>query len=85
MLDITEIRIKKIDKGNFLGYANICISDDFIIRDIKLFDGKNGRYIIMPGARLKKENRFRNFAYPIKDEVRKELLEKISKKYDEEN
>ena len=39
----------------------------------------------MPGARQKKENRFRNFAYPIKDEVRKELLEKISKKYDEEN
>ena len=71
MLDITEIRFKKIEKGSFLGYASICISDLIVIKDIKLFDGKNGRYIIMPGARLKRE------------EARQEILNKISKKYDE--
>lgn len=83
MLDITEIRFKKIEKGSFLGYASICISDLIVIKDIKLFDEKNGRYIIMPGARLKRENRYRNFVYPIKEEARQEILNKISKKYDE--
>ena len=38
----------------------------------------------MPGARLKRENRYRNFVYPIKEEARQEILNKISKKYDEE-
>lgn len=84
MLDITEVRIKKIDKGNFLGYASICISDAVVIKEIKLFEGKDGRYIIMPGQRVKQQGYVRNFAYPIKENIRLELLQKISEKYDEE-
>lgn len=84
MLDITEVKFKKIEKGNYLGYASICISDLIVIKEIKLFEGKNGRYIIMPGIKIKEQGRFRNFAYPIKEEARLQLLETISKKYDEE-
>lgn len=84
MLDITKVRIKKIGKGNFLGYASVCISDSIIIKEIKLFDGKEGKYIIMPGIKLKEQNRIRNFAYPIIEEARIGLLEAISKQYDEE-
>lgn len=83
MLDITEVRVKKIEKGNFLGYASICISNLFVIKEIKLFDGKDGRYILMPGAKLK-DGRQRNFAYPIKDEARLQILKVVSEKYDEE-
>lgn len=84
MLDITEVRVKKIEKGKFLGYASICISDSIVIKEIKLFEGREGRYIVMPGKRIKGQDRMRNFAYPIKEEVRVELLEKISNKYDEQ-
>lgn len=84
MLDITEVRMKRINKGNFLGYASICISDSIVIKEIKLFEGKGGRYIIMPGQRVKKQDYVRNFAYPIKEDVRLEILERISEKYDEE-
>ena len=85
MLDITEVRFKKIERGNFLGYASICISDAIVIKEIKLFEGREGRYIIMPGVKIKGENRFRNFAYPIKDKARIELLNIISEEYDLEN
>lgn len=83
MLDITEVRFKKIEKGNFLGYASVCISDLVVIKEIKLFEGKDGRYIIMPGIKLKEKDRFRNFAYPINEEARLQLLKVISDKYDE--
>lgn len=83
MLDITEVRLKRIEKGNFLGYASICISDLVVIKEIKLFEGKDGRYIIMPGIKLKEKGRFRNFAYPINDEARLQILKVISEKYDE--
>lgn len=84
MLDITEVRVKRIEKGNFLGYASICIADSIVIKEIKLFKGKEGRYIIMPGQRIKGQERIRNFAYPIKDDIRLEILEKILEEYDKE-
>lgn len=84
MLDITEVSFKKIGKGNFLGYAGICIADSIVIREIKLFDSKNGKYIIMPGIRLKEQKRTRNFAYPITEEARQKILNAIIEKYEEE-
>ena len=48
MLNISEVRIKKINKGNFLGYASILIDNSMIVDGIELHDGEKGRYIYMP-------------------------------------
>ena len=83
MLNISEVRIKKINNGKFLGYASIQIDDCFIIDGIELYDGEKGRYILMPlNPKLKKTRR--NSAYPISNEAREQILESISKKFDEE-
>ena len=82
MLKITEIRIKKIDKGDLLAAASICIDDCFIINEIKLLNGKNGRYISMPNRKLKNKDIRKNFSYPINNETRLQLLELISNQYD---
>ena len=39
MLNISEVRIKKINKGNFLGYARILIDNSMIVDGIELHDG----------------------------------------------
>lgn len=83
MLNITEVRIKKINKGDLLGAASICIDDCFIIREIKLLDGKNGRYISMPKRKIKNRDFVQDIAYPINNETRLQILEAISNKYDE--
>ncbi len=82
MLNITEIRIKKINKGDLLAAASVCIDNCFIVREIKLLNGKNGRYISMPKRKIKNKNFTQDFAYPINDETRLQLLEVISEKYD---
>lgn len=83
MLNITEIRIKKINKGDLLAAASICIDNCFIVKEIRLLDGKNGRYISMPKRRIKNKNFRQDFAYPINNETRMQLLESISEKYDD--
>lgn len=82
MLNITEIRIKKINKGDLLAAASICIDNCFIVKEIRLLDGKNGRYISMPKRRIKNKDFRQDFAYPINNETRMQLLESISEKYD---
>lgn len=82
MLNITEIRVKKINKGDLLAAASICVDDCFIINEIKLLNGKNGRYISMPSRKLKNKDIRRSFSYPINNETRLQLLEAISEQYD---
>lgn len=83
MLNISEVRIKRIDKGRFLGYASILIDDSIIIDGIELYDGKKGRYFLMPlNPKLKKFRK--NSSYPINEETREQILEAVSKEYDKE-
>lgn len=83
MLNITEIRIKKINNGKFLGYASILLDNCFIVDGIELYEGDKGRYILMPlNPKLRKTRK--NSSYPIKDETRNQILEAISEKFDEE-
>ena len=83
MLNITEIRIKKINKGDLLAAASVCIDDCFILNEIKLLNGKNGRYISMPNRKLRNKDIRRNFSYPINNETRIQLLDAISEQYDD--
>ena len=83
MLEINEVRIKKINKGNFLGYASILIQNSLIIDGIELHDGEKGRYIYMPlNPKMRKTRK--NSAYPIENETREQILEAVSNKYDED-
>lgn len=83
MLNISEVRIKKINKGNFLGYASILIDNSMIVDGIELHDGEKGRYIYMPLNHKMRKTR-KNSAYPIENETREQILEAVSNKYDED-
>lgn len=83
MLNITEIRIKKINKGDLLAAASVCIDNCFVVNEIKLLNGKNGRYINMANRKLKNKNIRKTFAYPINEETRVQLLEAISEAYND--
>lgn len=87
MLNISEIRINKVNNANkegFLGYVSIMIDNCFIVEGIELHKGINGRYIMMP-LNAKSRRIKRNAAYPITEEARLHILEAISNKYDEES
>lgn len=83
MLNITEVRIKPINKGNFLCYASILLDNSLVIDGIELHDGEKGRYIYMPLNPKRKKTR-KNSSYPINNEAREQILKNISDEYDKE-
>lgn len=82
MLNITGIKIKKINRGDLLCYASVCIDESIVIDGIKLLNGKYGRYIKMAGRLIRKINRERNYYYPLNNDTRIQLLNEISEEYD---
>ena len=82
MLNITDIRIKKVEgTGTMKAVAAITIDDAFVIHDIKVFDGHNGLFVAMPSKKLP-DGDFRDVAHPISVEARAFLQEKIFSAYE---
>ena len=85
-MEITDVKIFKINqRGALLGYANIVLSNSFIIRGIKILETeKNGRFVAMPSRRLKGEKRaYRDLCHPINQETRDIITKAILDAYDE--
>ena len=84
-MEITNVRIFKAKKrGPVLAYANVIISNQFIIRGITLIEKDGRRFISMPSRRVLNSNRnFRDTVHPLNRELREELTNIIFEAYDE--
>jgi stage V sporulation protein G len=53
-VDITEVRVKLMnDKTEKLqAFCSITISDDFVVRDLKIIEGSSGPFVAMPSRKL---------------------------------
>ncbi|MCI8470444.1 MAG: septation protein SpoVG [Clostridia bacterium] len=81
-MKITNVRIFKAKKrGPVLAYANVILSDQFIIRGITLLENERGRFISMPSRKLE-ERQYRDMCHPLNSKVREELTEKVFAAYD---
>lgn len=82
-MNITNIQIRQIyETGKMKAVVSITIDNAFAVHDIKIIDGKKGRFISMP-ARPNLGGGFRDIVHPINSVIRKELEDLILKKYDE--
>jgi stage V sporulation protein G len=53
-MEITEVRIKLVDRGaeRLLAFCSITIDAAFVVRDLKLIDGPSGPFVAMPSRKL---------------------------------
>lgn len=53
-MEITEVKIRKRDlgEGKLKAYVSITIDNAFVVRDLKIIEGKNGLFVAMPSAKL---------------------------------
>lgn len=93
-MEITEVRISRRteDDGKLKGYAAVTFDDVFVVRDLKIIEGKNGLFVAMPSQKIhapcpkcRKKNpvrsRFCNECgakLPMKDKTRRELHRDIA-------
>lgn len=81
-MNITDVRIKPIDKDNskVRAVASITIDGEFVVHDIKVVDGQNGLFIAMPS---KKDGNgdFKDVAHPINTATRNKIKDAVLEQY----
>ena len=51
-MEITEVRVSLVGSGNskLKAFANITFDDAFVVRDLKIIEGRSGLFVAMPGT-----------------------------------
>jgi len=82
MINVTDIRINKVEGDEKLrAFASIVIDDCFLVGDMRVVEGEEGYFVAMPSKR-KRDGSFKDIAYPLSQEVREELEQKILLAYE---
>jgi stage V sporulation protein G len=81
-MDISDIRIKKVDSDNKLkAYVTVTFDNCFVVHNLKIIMGQFGRFVAMP-SRKTRTGEFKDIAHPINSEFRKRIQEKILEEFD---
>lgn len=86
--DKTEIsRItmtKNKNESKLKAWANISLSDSIVIHGVKVIEGKNGLFVVMPSKKAK-DGKFRDIAHALNNETRNMMQKAVLDKYNELN
>ena len=80
-MKISEVKIRKVEgKDKFKAWAAITFDDSFRVHGLKVIQGKNGPFVAMPSRKLP-NGEFIDTAYPINQELRELIQEKVLEEY----
>lgn len=78
-----QVRVHNREGSKVKAFASVLFDDAFVVHDIKLIDGKNGLFMVMPQRRLPNGQR-KDIAHAINQETRSMIEEAVISKYEEE-
>jgi stage V sporulation protein G len=73
-MEITEVKVTLVDDPKLKAFATITIDSDFVVRGLKIIEGRSGIFVAMPARKLA-DGTWQDIAHPINAETR-ELLER---------
>jgi len=82
MINITECRIfptADFTHGRILCFASITLEDCFVIRGLKIVEGRKGHFVSMPAR--KERDEYYDICFPLTNEMRAAIQEKVIKEY----
>ncbi|MCL2705751.1 MAG: septation regulator SpoVG [Spirochaetaceae bacterium] len=80
-MEITDVRIRKVDGGGKLkAYVTVTFDNCFVVHNLKVIDGQEGSFIAMP-SRKTKTGEYKDVAHPITPDFRSHLQEKILQEF----
>ena len=82
-MKITEVRVSLRDDAKLKAFASITLDDSFVIRGLKIIEGKTGTFVAMP-SRRRKDGEYQDIAHPINNEAREEMERIILAEYRKE-
>ena len=63
-MEITQVKVFLVDEEKLKAYVSIVLDDCFLVSDLKVIQGPNGRFISMPSKRKKGTSLPREAAIP---------------------
>ncbi len=75
-MTITEIHINLRDEEKLKAFVNITFDDVFVIRGLKIIEGKEGLFVCMPSRKLE-DGTYKDIAHPITNEFRRQMENQI--------
>lgn len=84
-MEITEIKVFPRSMNDSVeqklkAYASITFDDSFVVRGLKVIDGKNGLFVVMPSRKLS-DGTFKDIAHPLNTDMRKSIEVKVLDKF----
>ena len=79
-IDVYPFKGKK--KSNLKAYVNVEFDEEFVVKGIKVLDGKKGLFVSMPASEGK-DGEFYDIAFPITKEFRESLVEEVLEAYED--
>jgi len=86
-MDITEVKVfprgaVDTDDQKLKAYASITFDGSFVVRGLKVIDGKNGLFVVMPSRKLS-DGTFKDIAHPLNNDMRKTIEQRVLDKFTE--
>jgi stage V sporulation protein G len=82
-MKITEVRVSLREDAKLKAFASITLDDSFVIRGLKIIEGKTGTFVAMP-SRRRKDGEYQDIAHPINNDARAEMERIILAEYRKE-
>jgi stage V sporulation protein G len=82
-MKITEVRVSLREDAKLKAFASITLDDSFVIRGLKIIEGKTGTFVAMP-SRRRKDGEYQDIAHPINNDARAEMERIILDEYRKE-
>lgn len=82
-MQITDVRVKLIanDDTKIKAIASITIDECFVVHDIKVIEGNEGIFVVMPSKKTA-DGSHKDIAHPINTETREYLIATVLEAYE---
>ena len=79
-MHITDVQVRRVDEaGRIKAIASVVFNDVFVVRDIRVIEGDDGRFLAMPSRKLP-NGEYRDVAHPITADMREQLTNLVLEK-----
>ena len=82
-MKITEVRISLCNEDRLKAFANVTFDDEFVVRGLKIIEGRSGLFVSMP-SRRRSNGTYQDIAHPITSDMRARLESDVISTYEAE-
>ncbi|NNE44437.1 MAG: septation protein spoVG [Gemmatimonadetes bacterium] len=79
-MEITDVRVALRDDEKLKGFITVTFDSCFVIRGIKVIEGRKGLFVAMP-TRQSADGSFEDVAHPIHADMRERLESRVLAEY----